>query len=113
MSTFFHFACENCKAQGGMLSRQAWGYGNFDIIASFKFLAYHIDHCGHEYVRMVMEQDSGYTDSIVEGREAVQAFLDDTRRYFPRSDDWKIVSDMGHDPDLAEFEWRKRELENM
>jgi len=65
MSTYYYFKCNKCDKIGGFFSRQAWGWGNFDIIASFKFLAKHCRDCGHEHLRIIWEHD----DSVLEDRE--------------------------------------------
>ena len=64
MSTYYHFKCEKCKTKGGFFSRQMWGWGNFDIVDSFKFLSKHTRDCGEENIRVGSEhEDDDYKDS--------------------------------------------------
>lgn len=57
MSTYYYFVCKKCSKYGGFLSRQAWGYGNFDIIDSFKFIVKHMQECGTEHIGIAVEHD--------------------------------------------------------
>lgn len=87
MSTYYEFRCEKCKENGGFFSRQAWGWGNFDVIDSFKFIAFHTANCGQEYIRVVSEHDNEYND-----KKASRAkFLQDTKNIFPLSNDWGFM----------------------
>lgn len=83
MSTYYYFWCKKCDRTGGFLSRQAWGWGNFDIIDSFKFLALHIGACGEEYIGMVSE----HSDRCYKEGNRVK-FLEKTKDYWPYSNDW-------------------------
>lgn len=84
MSTSYKFHCEKCGESGGYLSRQAWGWGCFDIITSFKFLAVHIRECGPEGIKVVSEHDDRY--SCAQKNLAERSAGD-----MPRSNDWAIV----------------------
>jgi len=80
MSTYYSFACKKCKKQGGFFSRKAWGWGNADIIASFRFIMKHTSECGHNNIRVLCEYDEeGYRNDNSE----------ELLNYFPCSDDWE------------------------
>ena len=57
MSTYYFIGCEKCKEIGGFYSKQAWGWGNMDIVETFKFLAFHTEKCGHENIKIISEHD--------------------------------------------------------
>ena len=57
MSTYYYVACEKCREYGGFLSRQAWGWGNFDICDTFAFIANHITSCGTESLSFISEHE--------------------------------------------------------
>lgn len=80
MSTYYKFVCEECRRSGGFFTRQAWGWGNVDIIDSFQFLMKHADECGHKSLRVASEYDDDY--SLTEDKD------DTLQDYFPRSNDW-------------------------
>lgn len=81
MSTYYYFVCKKCSKYGGFLSRQAWGYGNFDIIDSFKFIAKHMSECGSENIGVVSEH---YIDENYGEDKELPSDVD----VYPRSDDW-------------------------
>lgn len=96
MSTYYNFYCTKCKKYQKDISftRQAWGWGNADIINTFQFLMKHTDKCGHENIKICSEHDdiidsaedmnppnyphNGYTKDTAE----------DLKEYFPSSNDW-------------------------
>ena len=101
MSTYYYFACDRCKEYGGWFSRQAWGWGNMDIVDTFAFLANHADHVDHYQdeveLRVISEHDTyalhqeGWTKII--SPEAVdladyERIADYDRITFPHSADW-------------------------
>lgn len=93
MSTYYNFYCTKCKKYQKDISftRQAWGWGNADIINSFQFLMKHTDTCGHENIKICSEHDE-IMDSYVPP-ENHNGYTKDTseelNEYFPRSDDWQ------------------------
>jgi hypothetical protein len=105
MSTYYYFACDRCKEFGGFFSRQAWGWGNMDIVDTFAFLAHHAEHVDHYQeqleLRVISEHDAydlqsqGWT-KIVTCEEGDEDRLADYERLadyqvatFPHSEDWK------------------------
>jgi hypothetical protein len=84
MSTYYTFICKEHNKQGGFLSRQAWGTGNFDIIETFKFLALHKDCKPY----LVSEHTDDYENVP---QEEPQKFVEETRGYMPHSNDWELV----------------------
>jgi hypothetical protein len=113
MSTFYYFECEKCKTRGGWFTRQAWGWGNFDIIESFKFICFHLEKCGAD-IRTVSEFDENSGIDLAEDDGARAQFLTNARGIFPRSDDWAFVarsmSKKGVDPDAG---WTAKLLGNL
>lgn len=99
MSTYYYFKCEKCKRTGGFLSRQAWGWGNFDIIDSFKFLGLHIAECGHDNIRMTWEHDDDCYNE-----EPKDSFLKRSEGIFPYSNDWEFMKKTEKDYDKAWIE---------
>lgn len=85
MGTDYKFYCKNCNQSGGWFSRQAWGWGNADIIKSFKFLFYHINKCGEDNLSIISEYDNRYNNEIF-----LTEFIINTKGMFPRSNDWDI-----------------------
>ena len=49
-------------------SRQVWGWGNFDMIGSFKFLAYHTANCGEQHIGAISEHDENCLENLEEGK---------------------------------------------
>lgn len=106
MSTYYYFACDECREYGGWFSRQAWGWGNMDIVDTFAFLAHHAEHNNwyqdQTALRVISEHDTyslhaeGWT-KIVSRRDAdAEGHLADYERVadypfatFPHSDDWR------------------------
>ena len=66
MSTYYALTCPKCKESSGFsFSRQAWGWGNADIIETFKFLMAHAE-CGDNYktdLQIVSEHSDLYGPS--------------------------------------------------
>jgi hypothetical protein len=104
LSTYYYFACDRCKEYGGWFSRQAWGWGNMDIVDTFAFLANHADHVDHYQegleLRVISEHDTytlhreGWTKTV--NREDADDGLADYERVadyelitFPHSGDWE------------------------
>jgi hypothetical protein len=95
MSTYYYFACEKCREYGGFYSRQMWG--NFDILATFRFLAHHTSECGPESLRVVSEHDDRTWDGswarvvpadVDEGLDPGERYDDFDPALWPRSNDW-------------------------
>jgi len=109
MSTYYHFVCTKCNQSGGFFSRQAWGWGNFDIIDSFKFLAKHCNECGHDGIRVGWEQDDDEREDMTEPANRAR-FLDETKEHFPRSDDWRFMRQSeGESDDSCNQQWMEKE----
>ncbi|WP_051217574.1 hypothetical protein [Paenibacillus assamensis] len=92
MSTYYYFKCNKCNRKGGFYSRQAWGWGNFDIIESFKFLAFHTDQCGEEYIRVISEHNDDYEEDL--NTETLEFYKRDSYENFPLSNDWGFMMDV-------------------
>ncbi|WP_400163119.1 hypothetical protein ACAF76_006515 [Brevibacillus sp. TJ4] len=88
MTTNYYFTCTKCGTRGGSLSNQAWGWGNFEIVESFKFLAFHISHCGEESIRVISEEADDYIDLL---HDEYNLFLEETKNIFPHSRDWEFL----------------------
>ena len=97
MSTYYYFGCSSCREYGGLLTRQAWGWGNFDIWDSFAFLRHHIEQCGEDKLVVLSEHDErGWTHT--EPRESPIAgeveewngwkLVDYRSEGFPHSNEW-------------------------
>jgi hypothetical protein len=97
MSTYYNFYCTKCKKYQKDISftRQGWGWGNADIIATFQFLMKHTDECGHEHIKICSEYDR-IIDCAKERNPpdspSINDYTKDTSEdllyYFPSSDDW-------------------------
>lgn len=88
MPTYYYFTCQKCRTRGGFIGEQAWGWGNFDMIESFKYLAHHIRTCGEDSIRIISEEVDEYVD-LLHGE--YNAFLDETKHIFPHSKDWEFL----------------------
>lgn len=104
MSTYYALTCPKCKETSGFsFSRQAWGWGNADIVETFKFLMAHA-MCGGAYCTdlQIVSEDSDYyscdENSIFTPEGWTQAnFLDEKYRYrYP------------HGPRESSEEWEKK-----
>ena len=87
MSTYYAFACLKCETTGGFFSRQAWGIGNADLVASFKFYAVHAIECGAEHVRVLHEGDAR---NEWPNQTNDPAWLLEHKAVFPRADEWAL-----------------------
>ena len=113
MSTYYYFKCSKCDEIGGMLTRQAGGWGNFYVVSSFKFLAYHIKNCGPEYIGVVHEDNTtnGQMEKMC-SPISEKDFLERTKDFFPSFErafsDGKKFDDLG----LEELkdEWHRRNI---
>jgi hypothetical protein len=96
MSTYYYFYCKDIKIKNGFFSRQAWGWGNFDIIASFKWLCYCIENYGANSIEIISEHDQQIDESLNNGFPYIAKlhleFLIETRDIFPCSNDWNLNS---------------------
>jgi hypothetical protein len=88
MTTYYYFTCTKCGTRGGSLGSQAWGWGNFDMVESFKFLAYHINKCGEDSIRIISEDFDHYVDLL---HDEYNVFLEETKHIFPHSRDWDFL----------------------
>ena len=89
MTTYYYFTCTKCGTRGGSLESQAWGWGNFDMIESFKYLAYHIEKCGEDSIRVISEEVEQYVDLL---HDEYNQFLEETKHIFPHSKDWEFLA---------------------
>ncbi len=122
MSTYYYFKCDGCKLIGGFFSRQALATGNFDIIESFKFLAYHTIYCPKGSVTTFIEHDvldlkeAGYkhvsNPKNEEETHARKFFLKETEDIFPHSDDYGFMQDL-KEGDSCREKWMQKELHKM
>ncbi|WP_094359871.1 hypothetical protein [Mycobacterium marinum] len=105
MSTYYYFHCEKCRQlSGGCFTRQAWGYGNADLIDTFKFVMHHIRECGEQHIGMHSEYaDDGRTTTSfdTEGGQRRQ-HLEATADIWPYSNDWGFMAEHGH-KEIAEL----------
>lgn len=111
MSSSFYFKCNKCQEIGGQYTRQAWGWGNFYVITSFKFLAFHTEHCGPGSISVVSEND---IDVNVFNLKNDLDFLQKTKDYFPAFEtqfDGKNLNEMERE-ELKE-RWYTQELEEL
>ncbi len=88
MATYYYFTCQKCRTRGGVFGEQPWGWGNFDMIESFKFLAHHIRTCGEEHIRVISEEVDEYIDQL---HGEYNTFLEQTKHIFPHSKDWEFL----------------------
>lgn len=88
MPTYYYFTCLKCRTRGGVFGEQAWGWGNFDMIESFKYLAHHIRTCGEDSIRVISEDVDDYVDQL---HGEYNTFLEQTKHIFPHSKDWEFL----------------------
>lgn len=88
MATYYYFTCQKCRTRGGVFGEQPWGWGNFDMIESFKFLAHHIRTCGEDSIRVISEDVDEYVDQL---HGEYNTFLEETKHIFPHSKDWEFL----------------------
>lgn len=101
MSTYYYFACRECREYGGFYSRQAWGWGNADLVASFAFLADHMGRCGHDAIYVLCGDDyasrAGLVHVVHPSQDAGPLDADEVlrpSRAFPRSGDWDRADEL-------------------
>lgn len=112
MSTYYHFKCKRCNKIGGFYTRQAWGWGNFNIIDSFKFLAFHTENCGEEYIGVISEHDDDYEEDL--NQEKLDFYNKGTINYFPSSNDWGFMREHnGLDIEELNSLWIKQETKGL
>lgn len=95
MSTNYYLVCSECEKRSDYFSRQAWGWGNWNGIAIFKFLAKHLMHdeyaCDkHLFVVSEHGEEASWERDDLSGTEL------EKREYgfsgaFPHSDDWSFM----------------------
>jgi hypothetical protein len=108
MSASYYFKCNKCQEIGGQYTRQMWGWGNFYVIATFKFLAYHTENCGVEHIGVVSEND---IDADVFNPENDIKFLEKTKDYFPAFEKQYEGSDL-NDIEETKAKWHKKAMED-
>lgn len=91
MSNDYYLYCEKCKKHTYSFSRQAWGWGNANIIQSFRFIMKHLAQCDQEdlpgwrenplSIRILGDGDHELLKSTIDKNE-------DLKKYFPFSSDW-------------------------
>lgn len=101
MSTNYKMRCGKCKEQGGYFTRQAWGWGNADVIENTVFLMAHAD-C---FDRYQSDEDEGFEiiseyDRRDENEEEMLRWIDNLQdsttragSAFPRADEWQVAKD--------------------
>lgn len=107
MSTEYFFKCIKCQESGGEFTRQAWGWGNFYVIETFKFIAYHTDKCGAESIRIVNADE---VETKTNSHENRLDFLRKTKDYFP-SFETEFIGKEINNIDDARNAWFEYELE--
>lgn len=88
MPTYYYFSCTKCRTRGGVFGEQAWGWGDFNMIESFKYLAHHIRTCGEDSIRVISEENDDYVDQL---HGEYNHFLEETKHIFPHSRDWEFL----------------------
>jgi len=110
MSASYYFKCNKCQEIGGQYTRQAWGWGNFYVINTFKFLAFHTENCGHRHLSIVNEDE---VDADVFNPKNDLDFLQKTKEYFPAFEtqlNEKNISEF--DREELKEQWYREKLEN-
>ena len=103
MSTNYTMRCGACKEQGGYFTRQAWGWGNADVIENTVFLMAHADCYDRyqgdedEHLEIISEHDhrDNYDEENLKWIENLQNPETVAGSAFPRGDEWKLVQDGG------------------
>ena len=102
MSTNYILRCADCKEQGGYFTRQAWGWGNADVIENTVFLMAHAD-CFDKYQGDEDDHDRGIQiiseyDDISHNDEEMLKWIDNLQdsesragSAFPRADEWEAA----------------------
>lgn len=106
MSTSYYFKCKKCNEVGGQYTRQAWGWGNFYVINTFKFLAYHTEHCGPEHIGVVHENQ---LEGDVFTAEYWVDFIEKTKNYFPAFETQYDDKEISEYEDLPK-QWYQKEI---
>lgn len=103
MSTYYNLRCGHCKEQGGFFSRQAWGWGNSDVIENTVFLMAHAE-CFNQW----QSDDEDRLEIISEDNDkTLEAYLVERLKWirnlqsentvagsaFPHGDEWKAAKD--------------------
>lgn len=104
MSIYYRLRCADCKEQGGFFSRQAWGWGNGDVIENTVFLMAHAD-CFDKYqgdeddhdrgIQILSEYDPN-DDNDEERLKWIDNLLDSSTRAgsaFPRASEWEAAKE--------------------
>lgn len=91
MSTDYKFACTKCSTTGGGFTRQMWGIGNADLVASFKFYAVHTLSCGGENIRVLNEHKDEFYDWPDQTHDV--EWLRENRDVFPRASEWAMAEE--------------------
>jgi hypothetical protein len=104
MSTYYKLRCGACEEQGGHFTRQAWGWGNADVIENTVFLMAHAD-CFDRYqgdpetetITIISEHDREYNndEESLKWIENLQDPKSVAGSAFPHCDEWKLVADGG------------------
>lgn len=114
MSTYYYFHCDKHQVSGGCWTRQAWGWGNADLIDAFKFVMYHVAECGPENIGMHSENDEhAYTPTNYDTDGSLRReFLEQTAHIFPRSGDWGFMASI---PEGADYKaaWVNAEMAHL
>ena len=110
MGTYYSFHCTKCKVQGGFLSEQAWGTGNFNIVDTFKFVMLHALNCGPASIGMNAEHEyCDWPDTHID-QEVRLRFLEESQDIFPSSNDWGFIADrINQDWYQTKCEWLENE----
>ena len=96
MSTNYNLRCGACKEQGGDFTRQAWGWGNANVIENTIFLMAHAE-CWNTYqgdddeiLSIVTEHDRLYNDDeeILNWINNLQNLESRASSAFPRDNMW-------------------------
>lgn len=101
MSTNYKLRCGKCQEQGGYFTRQAWGWGNADIIENTVFLMAHAD-CYDRYqgeedekLEVISEYDDRIGDYYETAKwiENLQSSETKAGNAFPRSSEWEAAKE--------------------
>jgi hypothetical protein len=105
---FYYFHCTLCRETGGFFSRQAWGWGNFDIIESFKFLAAHTP-CDSI---TIIHEDKAEAQDEQRWEKRLQDKDDSVYHYFPHSNDYPLIRSEFHNIDDMKRIWFEQRFED-
>lgn len=109
MSTYYYFHCTKHQVSGGCWTRQAWRWGNADLIDAFKFVMYHVAECGEENIGMHSEHDDDAWANTSFEDEHRRAHLEQTAHIMPHSNDWAFMAEHGKSADWKAL-WVAAEL---